>query len=43
MSCKHMFTDWFCPYFDRENEMFRDTCFKCGKIKYIDGTSWTRR
>ena len=32
--CKrHDFTNWFCPYFDIEQEIIIPTCWKCGKVK----------
>jgi len=25
--------EWFCPYFDFEQEIMIPTCWKCGKVK----------
>ena len=30
---RHDFTNWFCPYFDFDQEIMINTCIKCGKVK----------
>ena len=32
---RHTYTNWYCPYFDVDEDFMRETCSRCGKIKSL--------